>query len=89
MKVLANGGLNLSELDGWWAEAYQSRWVGPGDGQMHDGDPDWDAAEAAALYAILENDVIPAFYTRNADGLPPVGWPRCGKAWLPSRADFG
>ena len=74
MKVLANGGLNLSELDGWWAEAYQSQvgWA-LGDGQMHDDDPDWDAAEAAALYAILENDVIPTFYTRNADGLP-TGW---------------
>jgi starch phosphorylase len=74
MKVLANGGLNLSELDGWWAEAYQSQvgWA-LGDGQEHDADPDWDAAEAAALYAILENEVIPTFYTRNADGLP-TGW---------------
>ena len=74
MKVLVNGGLNLSELDGWWAEAYQPQvgWA-LGDGQEHDDDPDWDAAEAAALYSILENEVIPAFYTRNADGLP-TGW---------------
>ncbi len=74
MKVLANGGLNLSELDGWWAEAYRPQvgWA-LGDGQEHDEDPDWDAAEAAALYSILENDVIPTFYTRNADGLP-TGW---------------
>ncbi len=74
MKVLANGGLNLSELDGWWAEAFQSQvgWA-LGDGQMHDDDPDWDAAEAAALYSILEHEVIPTFYTRNADGLP-TGW---------------
>jgi glycogen phosphorylase len=71
MKVLVNGGLNLSELDGWWAEAFQPQvgWA-LGDGQEHDSDPDWDAAEAAALYAILENEVIPTFYTRNADGLP-------------------
>jgi glycogen phosphorylase len=71
MKVLANGGLNLSELDGWWAEAYapQVGWA-LGDGREHDDDPGWDAAEAEALYAILENDVLPAFYTRNADGLP-------------------
>ena len=71
MKVLVNGGLNLSELDGWWAEAYQPQvgWA-LGDGQEHDSDPDWDAAEAAALYSILENEVIPTFYTRNADGLP-------------------
>ena len=74
MKVLVNGGLNLSELDGWWAEAYQPQvgWA-LGDGQEHGGDPDWDAAEAAALYSILENEVIPTFYTRNADGLP-TGW---------------
>ena len=74
MKVLVNGGLNLSELDGWWAEAYQPQvgWA-LGDGQEHDDDPNWDAAEAEALYSILENDVIPTFYTRNADGLP-TGW---------------
>lgn len=74
MKVLVNGGLNLSELDGWWAEAYQPQvgWA-LGDGQEHDSDPDWDASEAAALYSILENEVIPTFYTRNADGLP-TGW---------------
>jgi starch phosphorylase len=71
MKVLANGGLNLSELDGWWAEAYQPQvgWA-LGDGREHGDDPGWDAAEASALYALLENDVIPAFYTRNAAGLP-------------------
>jgi glycogen phosphorylase len=75
MKVLVNGGLNVSELDGWWAEAYtpQLGWA-LGDGQKHDNDPGWDAAEAEDLYAILENDVIPAFYERNAAGLP--------SAWL-------
>ncbi len=71
MKVLPNGGLNLSELDGWWAEAYspQVGWA-LGDGREHGDDPGWDAAEAAALYDILENEVIPTFYARNADGLP-------------------
>jgi starch phosphorylase len=71
MKVLANGGLNLSELDGWWAEAYspQVGWA-LGDGREHGDDPGWDAAEAAALYDILEKEVIPAFYARNTDGLP-------------------
>src|SRR5208337_1363181 len=71
MKVLPNGGLNLSELDGWWAEAYspQVGWA-LGDGREHGDDPAWDAAEAAALYDILEKEVIPTFYTRNADGLP-------------------
>ena len=71
MKVLPNGGLNLSELDGWWAEAYspQVGWA-LGDGREHGDDPAWDAAEAAALYDILENEVVPLFYARNADGLP-------------------
>jgi glycogen phosphorylase len=71
MKVLANGGLNLSELDGWWAEAYtpQVGWA-LGDGREHGDDPGWDAAEATALYDILENEVIPSFYNRNAEGLP-------------------
>jgi starch phosphorylase len=71
MKVLANGGLNLSELDGWWAEAYcpEVGWA-LGDGQEHGDDPDWDAAEAVALYERLERDVIPEFYGRNDQGIP-------------------
>jgi glycogen phosphorylase len=71
MKVLVNGGLNLSELDGWWAEAYQPQvgWA-LGDGREHGDDPAWDAAEADALYALLEREVAPAFYTRDAQGLP-------------------
>ena len=71
MKVLANGGLNLSELDGWWAEAYspQVGWA-LGDGREHGDDPGWDAAEAGTLYNILENEVIPTFYARNKAGLP-------------------
>jgi glycogen phosphorylase len=71
MKVLVNGGLNLSELDGWWAEAYTPEvgWA-LGDGHEHGDDPAWDAAEAEALYRLLEQDVIPAFYTRNQLGMP-------------------
>ena len=71
MKVLVNGGLNLSELDGWWAEAYQPE-VGwsLGDGHEHGDDPEWDAREAAELYARLENEVVPAFYQRDARGIP-------------------
>ena len=70
MKVLVNGGLNLSELDGWWAEAYSAEvgWA-LGDGCEH-AEPDWDAREAEALYAILENDIIPLFYARDAHGIP-------------------
>jgi starch phosphorylase len=71
MKVLVNGGLNLSELDGWWAEAYAPEvgWA-LGDGQEHGDDPAWDAAEAEALYDLLEREVIPEFYTRDANGIP-------------------
>jgi len=73
MKVLVNGGLNLSELDGWWAEAYDPAvgWA-IGDGREHGDDPVWDAAEAEALYALLEQEVVPAFYTRNDRGIPPA-----------------
>jgi starch phosphorylase len=71
MKVLVNGGINLSELDGWWAEAYTPEvgWA-LGDGQEHGGDPAWDAREAEALYDLLEHEVIPEFYTRDEQGIP-------------------
>ncbi len=71
MKVLVNGGINLSELDGWWAEAYTPKvgWA-LGDGQEHGDDPAWDAVEAEALYALLERQVIPEFYTRDKKGIP-------------------
>ncbi|MBW4050063.1 MAG: glycosyltransferase family 1 protein [Proteobacteria bacterium] len=71
MKVLVNGGLNLSELDGWWAEAYTPEvgWA-VGDGREHGDDPAWDAAEAEALYGLLEREVIPEFYTRDSAEIP-------------------
>src|SRR5436309_1102906 len=71
MKVLVNGGLNLSELDGWWAEAYTPEvgWA-LGDGLEHGDDPAWDAVEADALYDLLEREVIPEFYTRDQRGIP-------------------
>jgi starch phosphorylase len=74
MKVLVNGGLNLSELDGWWAEAYSPEvgWA-IGDGREHGDDPSWDAAEAESLYAVLEREVIPEFYARDEHGIPR-GW---------------
>ena len=75
MKVLVNGGLNLSELDGWWAEAYAPDigWA-LGDGREHGDDPAWNAAEAEALYERLEHEVIPEFYSRDDSGIP--------RAWL-------
>ena len=71
MKVLVNGGLNLSELDGWWAEAYSPEvgWA-IGDGHEHGEDPAWDATEEEALYALLEGQVIPEFYERNERDMP-------------------
>jgi len=71
MKVLVNGGINLSEIDGWWAEAYSPEigWA-LGDGREHGDDPAWDVAEATALYELLENEVVPEFYTRDKDGIP-------------------
>jgi len=76
MKVLVNGGINLSELDGWWAEAYTPEvgWA-LGDGQEHGDDPAWDAVEADALYDLLEREVIPEFYTRDESGIP-TAWVR-------------
>ena len=71
MKVLVNGGINLSELDGWWAEAYTPDvgWA-IGDGKEHGDDPAWDAMQAEQLFDILENEVIPQFYDRNQKGIP-------------------
>jgi len=71
MKVLVNGGLNLSVLDGWWAEAYSPRvgWA-IGDGKEHGDDPAWDRADAEALYAVLEKEIIPEFYKRDEQGIP-------------------
>jgi glycogen phosphorylase len=69
MKVLVNGGINLSELDGWWAEAYTPEvgWA-LGDGQEHGDDRAWDAIEANALYDLLEREVIPEFYDPHRVG---------------------
>jgi starch phosphorylase len=72
MKVALNGGLNLSVLDGWWAEAYDGTngWgIASTDGDANA----QDDHDAAALLDLLERDVIPLFYQRDADGVP-VGW---------------
>lgn len=70
MKILVNGGLNLSSLDGWWAEAFSKNvgWA-LGDGKEHT-EPSWDAIEAKQLYRILEDEVVPEFYNRDASGIP-------------------
>ncbi|MEI7504254.1 MAG: alpha-glucan family phosphorylase, partial [Paludibacter sp.] len=71
MKVLVNGGLNLSELDGWWAEAYTPEigWA-MGDGNEHVDKTSWDNKEAEQLYSLLEEKVVPEYYNRNEKGIP-------------------
>lgn len=75
MKVLPNGGLNLSIPDGWWAEAYDPR-VGwsIGKGEEYDDPVEQDRRECQALYDILEKEVVPLFYDRTTDDLP--------RAWI-------
>jgi glycogen phosphorylase len=87
MKVLVNGGLNLSIPDGWWAEAHDTRcgWVIPLSEAATQAER--DAAEADSLYRLLENDVIPLFYTRNAEGVPE-GWVAKVRASLRELAPF-
>lgn len=73
MKVLVNGGINLSELDGWWAEAYSPEFGWSlGDGLEHDHNEDEDVRDADALYNLLEQQVVPEFYQRNDEGIPSV-----------------
>ena len=69
MKLLGNGGLNLSVPDGWWAEGGtpDTGWT------IGSGEDRGDAADADDLYALLEQHVVPEFYRRDADGLPR-GW---------------
>jgi len=71
MKAVANGGLHLSILDGWWDEGFKPGlgWaIGRGD-EPSDKYP-LDEMEAKALYRLLENEVVPLFYRRDAYGLP-------------------
>jgi len=69
MKVLANGGLNVSTLDGWWAEAYAPE-VGWAIGDDADPATHGDAVDADQLYRLLEQQAIPMFYERDARGIP-------------------
>jgi starch phosphorylase len=79
MKVLANGGLNLSNLDGWWDEAYdpQVGWC-LGDDQEHS-EPGRDEEDVKELYRLLEERVVPLFYERDVEGIPK-GWVAMVKA---------
>jgi starch phosphorylase len=71
MKAALNGALNCSILDGWWAEGYaESRGFAIDAGEDFGTDEEQDAADAEALYALLEEQVLPAYYERDANGLP-------------------
>jgi glycogen phosphorylase len=70
-KVVLNGGLNCSILDGWWAEAYDGRnGFAIGKGYSHSIDAITDKRDAEYLYSVIENEVIPIYYDRDRDGLP-------------------
>jgi starch phosphorylase len=74
-KVVLNGGLNLSVLDGWWAEAYDGlNGFAIGTGDAHADSEVQDRRDAEDLYQALEREVVPLFYTRDADDLP--------RAWI-------
>jgi starch phosphorylase len=74
MKAALNGVLNLSVLDGWWCEGYDSsRGWAIGDGSEYQDPAYQDAVESQALYNLLENEVIPCFYDRKG-GEPPERW---------------
>jgi len=75
MKAAVNGALNLSVLDGWWCEGFtpDGGWA-IGSGENYEDPAYQDMVESQAIYNILENEVIPLFYTRSADNLP--------RAWI-------
>jgi starch phosphorylase len=86
MKAFANGAINLSTLDGWWDEAWIDAVKGNyfigwsiGRGENYDNADYQDQVESAALYDLLEHDIIPTFYERGADGLPRR-WIDCMKS---------
>jgi starch phosphorylase len=93
MKVLANGGLNISELDGWWAEAYTPKvgWA-IGDGKEHGEDAAWDAHEVETLYACWSNRSCPSSTTGTRRECRLDGLNASAKAWqrlLPSSRPAG
>ena len=71
MKAAMNGGINISVLDGWWAQAYDgANGFAIGKGSEHANLDHQDHVDAQALYSVLENEVVPLFYERGEDGIP-------------------
>ncbi len=81
MKSVFNGGLQLSVLDGWWAEAYEpdNGWALPG--EIMDDPAAQDERDAALLHCLLDDEVVPSFYERDDRGLP-AAWLRRMRASL-------
>ncbi|MBU8933073.1 MAG: alpha-glucan family phosphorylase [candidate division Zixibacteria bacterium] len=75
MKVIPNGGLNLSVLDGWWVEGFDTDtgWA-IGAGEDYDDPQFQDEVESKGLYDVLENEVVPLFYDRNGSDTAPRKW---------------
>ena len=74
-KVIFSGALNCSILDGWWAEAYDGRnGFSIGNGEEFKRFEEQDAHDVEALYEVLENEVIPLYYQRDAGSALPVAW---------------
>lgn len=71
MKVVANGGLHISVLDGWWAEAYDGEnGFAIGNGEIHANQDIQDERDFEALLTLLENEVVPMYYDRDTQGVP-------------------
>lgn len=88
MKACANGGLHMSVLDGWWWEAYRPGlgWA-VGRNRLEDDPEAQDAFDAESIYSLLENEVVPLFYERDADGIPRE-WVRRMKASVAAFAPY-
>jgi glycogen phosphorylase len=83
MKAAMNGVINLSILDGWWLEGYNGKNGWAFGSSVPEGDR--DAADANALYDILENEVVPLYYSASLDGIPH-GWVKMMKESIKSNA---
>ncbi len=89
MKVLVNGGLNCSILDGWWDEGYETGagWaIGDGTGGTA---AEADARDAESLYATLERDIVPEFYDRDGEGVPRAWLKRIRRSMSVLTPEFG
>jgi len=88
MKVVPNGGLNCSILDGWWDEGYDPSLgftIGDRSQPYDEGQQDW--LDSKALYGVLESEVVPCFYERSSNGLP-AAWLKMVKQSIKHLAPF-